>query len=128
MEVRGGQSGPIPRPAAKAISLAKNITLHPPLSRRGKGPGLLILVPEVLGGVSLEDRRKTLDPEPLKKWAEEGFAVVEVKVANAEAGQQDCSKGVEALMSRPECAELDKIGVIGICSPFVDYSLSSIFI
>ncbi len=62
---------------ARPIVLAPNAILQPPLSRLGKGPGLLVVVP---AEYKASNERKTLDPEPCQKWAEEGYIVVEVKV------------------------------------------------
>ena len=66
------------------------------------------------------NQKKTLDPEPCQKWAEEGFVVVEVKVGADEAsstsiwGAQDvCSKSVEALNNLSERIVGGNIGVIG---------------
>jgi carboxymethylenebutenolidase len=46
-----------------------------PLTRRGIGP-LLILV--VDAEYDLSGHGKTLDPPPLKKWAEEGFSAAQL--------------------------------------------------
>ena len=48
------------------------LILQPPLSRRGRGPGLILLLDPYHGSP------KTLDPPPLQKWAEEGYAVAQV--------------------------------------------------
>ncbi|KAL3417121.1 lea domain protein [Phlyctema vagabunda] len=65
-------------PSAQPIRLASNVTLQPPLSRRGRGPGLLIFLPShYLPGT--QTSQKSLDPEPLQKWAEEGYCVVEIR-------------------------------------------------
>jgi carboxymethylenebutenolidase len=50
--------------SAKAVSLAANVRLQTPLSRRGKGPGLLIFVLAEYNGAG--ESSKTLDPEPLQ--------------------------------------------------------------
>jgi hypothetical protein len=59
-----------------------------------------------------------LDLEPIQKWAEEGFAVVEIRIITGPLPGRDvlnapeaCEKGVEALRSLPECAS--GVGVIG---------------
>jgi len=68
----------MPLPNAQPVKLAPNLTIHAPLSRKGYGPGILI----VRSSVSPDQRNaeKTLDPEPLQKWAEEGFVCVEIEV------------------------------------------------
>ncbi|KAF2806645.1 carboxymethylenebutenolidase [Mytilinidion resinicola] len=55
--------------------------IQPPLSRRGTGPGLILIVDqEELQTTTLPQNNKTLDPPPFKKWAEEGFAVAQVLI------------------------------------------------
>ena len=62
-----------PPPLPRTIS--PSITLQPPLSRRGKGPGLVLVLDHY---AAREAKDGCLDPPPLQKWAEEGFAVVQV--------------------------------------------------
>jgi len=64
-----GHDAAVSLPSAKAFNISSSITIQPPLSRRGEGPGLLLIVPEDL---DLGSSSKTLDPPPLQKWAEEG--------------------------------------------------------
>lgn len=68
-------STPPSYPAPRKIS--PHLTLQPPLSRRGRGPGL-ILVLDHYARIGKSD--KHLDPPPLQKWAEEGFAVAQVSM------------------------------------------------
>jgi carboxymethylenebutenolidase len=96
----------------KPFRLADNITLQAPLSRFGKGPGLVLLVSKDYKSRSPTDISKTLDPEPQQKWAEEGFAVVEVKVDPATV-EEDFKTAVAALKKLPECASYSTVGVIG---------------
>ena len=106
------------------ILLAANVKLQRPLSRRGKGPGILILRPHQKS--KFPTPKKTLDPEPLQKWAEEGFAVVEVTIGDvASLPGQDvlndvqaaCERGITALRELSECTLDEKIGVIGRSEP-----------
>ena len=54
-----------------------NAIFQPPLARRGigPGPGVIVFLP---ASADLNQRidDNSLDPEPIQKWAEEGFAVV----------------------------------------------------
>jgi carboxymethylenebutenolidase len=95
----------------KPVRLADNATLQTPLSRFGKGPGLVLLVSKDYKPRSSADISKTLDPEPQQKWAEEGFAVVEVKVDPATV-VEDFRSGFTALKNLPECASHGNVGVI----------------
>ncbi|KAF5024576.1 hypothetical protein F66182_3339 [Fusarium sp. NRRL 66182] len=106
---------PAPLPQAKPQSIGEGITLLPPLSRLGHGPGLIILHP---------DSEKNLDiiegvPSALLKWAEEGYAVVEIQ---ARAFKRDASEVVsDALKALKSCDQFEtdsKIGLIGeSCRP-----------
>ncbi|TEY59335.1 hypothetical protein BOTCAL_0195g00040 [Botryotinia calthae] len=95
--------------------LGDRLTIQKPLSRRGRGPGLLILTPE---SYTSRTDRKTLDPEPIQKWAEESFVVVNVTLPEhalkaGEADLQAClESGIKALKSSPECTNSDKLGLI----------------
>ena len=105
-------------PSAKPTQIGPNVVLQPPLSRRGKGPALLIITPSEYTGRDTKDLHKTLDPEPLQKWAEEGFAVVEVKVgSNFQTFLDACETGIEALKALPECTFDGKLGGIGVSIP-----------
>lgn len=96
----------------KPTRLNDNVMLQTPLSRSGKGPGLLILVSKDYKPRPSIDISKTLDPEPQQKWAEEGFAVVEVKV-DPSTVEEDFKAGLAALKKLPECASYSTVGVIG---------------
>lgn len=95
--------------------LGDRLTIQKPLSRRGRGPGLLILTPE---SYTSRTDRKALDPEPIQKWAEESFVVVNVTIPEhalkaGEADLQAClESGIKALKSSPECTDSDKLGLI----------------
>ncbi|QSZ37047.1 hypothetical protein DSL72_009139 [Monilinia vaccinii-corymbosi] len=100
---------------SKPLRLGDPIVIQKPLSRRGRGPGLLILTPE---SYSAQAGRKTLDPEPSQKWAEEGFVVVNVTIPDHEweAGQTGLGayldSVLQALKSSPECTDPDRLGLV----------------
>ncbi|BGP19996.1 hypothetical protein JCM10213_006773 [Rhodosporidiobolus nylandii] len=114
----------LPMPSAEVISLAPNVQIQPPLSRRGHGPGLLVVVPESAGLAQVEEEngtateQKPLDPMPLVKWAEEGYAVLQVeyvedaKLKDGEWGiERVLEDGVRWLTEMDECTS-DKLGLI----------------
>ena len=68
-------SSPAQAPPPQPQIITSDITLQAPLSRRGKGPGLVLVLNHY---AAREAKEGCLDPPPLKKWAEEGFAVVQV--------------------------------------------------
>lgn len=66
-------------PSEPPIALAPNVTLQPPLTRRGYGPALVLVLPRVVDPVPIGDSTPTpsqIDPIPIQKWAEEGYAVL----------------------------------------------------
>lgn len=127
---------PVPLPSAPSRSLGPYLTLQPPLSRQGRGPGLLVICPDQ---VSLDGTQDTctLDPPPLQKWAEEGYAVVRVGVPISEDQgpmKEVVRRGIDALAALVECDEKDQIGLIGTScglllslSSFHDLPFDSLF-
>jgi carboxymethylenebutenolidase len=84
---------PLVRPP---IILTPDITLQSPLSRRGHGPGLVLVVDHY---AALEESATSVDPPPLQKWAEEGFAVAQIKVPGrvGEGGEFPLERTLAAL-------------------------------
>ncbi|KAK2747923.1 hypothetical protein FQN57_001514 [Myotisia sp. PD_48] len=107
-------------PSAEIQSLAPYVTLQPPLSRRGKGPPLFLLVPD--NPDELGPHVQTLDPPPLQKWAEEGYAVVEIILSVAEANSEKptilarirsrVEVAVNRLLDLSACNPTDSVGLI----------------
>lgn len=96
---------PVALPSAPLQNIAPNILLQPPLSRRGKGPGLVLVVDATL---PLGHSDKTLDPPPLLKWAEEGYAVAQITLraddaASPDAFHADLRTALDALAALGEC-------------------------
>lgn len=105
---------------AKAISSSDTpsvdrypeLTIQGPLSRRGHGPGLLLLVDAELD--LRKKHEKTLDPPPLYKWAEEGFAVAQLRVtkSNRILLYDSIRSALSKLLALPSCDQIEKIGII----------------
>ena len=68
---------PAPLPSINLKTLRTGLSLLYPLSRRGHGPGLIIL------SATTEDPLAFYEgvPSSLVKWAEEGYAVVQIEAA-----------------------------------------------
>lgn len=114
-----------PLPSAPAIAIGPSSVLQPPLSRRGSGPGLIVILPS---SSSVTPRpatvEKPLDPEPLQKWAEESFAVVAITLPANEMEEltgddatvsdvvNQIREGVEALKAHDKVDTKDKFGLI----------------
>lgn len=105
-------------PNAPRAALAPNVSLQPPLSRRGNGPGLIVIDPgyDLPDFPSAEPPSTTLDPAPQYKWAEEGYAVVRIMIRK-DAGEGDLDLdsalkgGLVALKALSEC-DSDKFALI----------------
>ncbi|OJJ98130.1 hypothetical protein ASPACDRAFT_123149 [Aspergillus aculeatus ATCC 16872] len=118
-------------PFAPPIDVSPNITLQPPLSRCGEGPGLLLIRPANL--VGCQTNNTTLDPAPLQKWAEESYTVVEITLDTVSSGDavgvsDAISAAVRALSEYPQCrgsgsGRGDKFGILVYGSP-PDYAPS----
>lgn len=123
---------PVPLPSAQIIQLASNASLQPPLSRRGHGPGLIMIDPgyELPEKPSAEPPSETLDPAPQYKWAEEGYAVVRLIIQDTvEEGiwavdDGAFGKAVDALMGQEECDLKDKFALLGMSCEELFSSLS----
>ena len=96
------------------VNVSDRVSLQLPLSRRGVGPGLILLISgaarEFLQGFG-----STLDPPPRQKWAEEGYAVAQIIVdVPLERGQvtADVALAAETLQALEEC-EGERFAVIG---------------
>jgi carboxymethylenebutenolidase len=73
-------------PSAPIIQVAPSVTIQPPLSRVGKGPGLIILVEHES---ATKASTESIDPPPLQKWAEESFVVGQIDLSKLEKGFED---------------------------------------
>lgn len=100
---------PAPLPRAQFTKLRPGLSLLLPLSRRGYGPGLVILVSD--SSPQLPSGEGVLSPT--WKWAEEGYTVVEVQVAFMETSKDALSQAVDVLMSCDSCLPKEKLGLIG---------------
>ncbi|RAQ40996.1 carboxymethylenebutenolidase [Aspergillus flavus] len=100
-------------PNAKPVKLTDNVTIHAPLSRQGHGPGIIIIRDDT--PTSQRNERSTLDPEPLQKWAEESYTVVQVTVSSDHpAVKEDLHRAIDALDGHDNC---DKETGYGVISP-----------
>lgn len=98
-------------PAAEIVELGNGISLQPPLSRKGHGPGLIVIVP---AGSHQQHITSDLLP-PLQKWAEEGFAVVEIRADALDIGRdagEVLGLAIAGLEEYSSC-EGDKMGLVG---------------
>ena len=104
---------PVALPSAPRITLSAHVVLQPPLSRRSTGPGLVIFLPKPDRIVLNSSASKPLDPQPVSKWAEEGFAVVGVTASEDLSPEGSLEQGLDALQALDTVDIKDKFGVIG---------------
>ena len=91
--------------------ISSSITFQAPLSRRGRGPGLILVLDAY---ASVGKSEKGLEPPPLQKWAEEGFAVVMLLVPGKpdDDGEFPLQKALETLKECEACEFEKGVGLI----------------
>ncbi|KAJ6567291.1 NTF2-like protein [Mycena vulgaris] len=104
---------PVDLPSAPLLTLAEGIVLQPPLTRRGTGPGLIAFLPQdstlnLSSNLSGDDR--PLDPVPVQKWAEEGFAVVGITAGHGST-RDNLKTAVDALLDLKELDIRDRFAI-----------------
>ncbi|GFF55557.1 hypothetical protein CNMCM6069_009599 [Aspergillus lentulus] len=102
-------------PSAPRVDLHPRVVLQPPLSRCGHGPGLILIRPSHFA--ECQEKNKSLDPEPLQKWAEESYAIVQISLDAESSGDKDCvldavKTAIESLDSLRECDKKDQFGLL----------------
>lgn len=114
-----GSGPPKPVPPQKPEEIAEGITLLRPLSRKGHGPGLIILAPPAQDNNNPTTSSKEIQngiPSLRMKWAEEGFCVAQIQPhASSSASSSSCSAlqiAVQALQACAECEPKEKMGII----------------
>jgi carboxymethylenebutenolidase len=107
------EAAPLPLPSAPPLQVNEYVTLQPPLTHRGNGPAVILVIE---AGLDLGRSTTHLDPPPLQKWAEEGFTVAQILIPRDYTRRWDFPehflKCVEALWTRPGTD--GKIGLISI--------------
>lgn len=99
-----------PLPSPELTEVIPGVRLLRPLSRRGTGPGVIILGSDHHDSLAIEQGV----PSPSVKWAEEGYAVVEIQAKAFAAGKNDLVQhAVEALQECEKCEPKDKVGLVG---------------
>jgi carboxymethylenebutenolidase len=96
---------PVALPSAPLVHINDRVVLQPPLSRRGTGPGIVLVLPDSTQISRNEGSTKPLDPEPVLKWAEEGFAVVGVTNLEENEGSRLLEKNLELSLDALEALE-----------------------
>src|SRR5690242_5896984 len=101
---------PAPLPSINLKVLRPGLSLLYPLSRRGHGPGLIVL------SATTEDPLAFYEgvPSSLVKWAEEGYAVVQIEAAAFEGKDSGVvlKEAIDILKECEKCDLGDKVGLV----------------
>lgn len=99
-----------PLPIPRLSEVRPGLSLLRPLSRKGTGPGLVVVCPETADPLAIVNGV----PWPLVKWAEESYTVVQVQPEALENGAEAVLKDALAALSECEdCSPKGKIGIVG---------------
>lgn len=102
---------PAPLPAVQFKTFRHGLSLLLPLSRRGQGPGLIVLQNESEDPLAYHQGV----PSALIKWAEEGYTVVQINPsALGVNSEQVLSEAVTILNDCEKCEPKTKIGLVGM--------------
>lgn len=102
---------PLPQPQLE--QLLPGVSLLLPLSRRGTGPGLILLVPDL--GSSILSIENGI-PSPIIKWAEESYVIAAIDASafeSPERGEEILLKVTHVLNENSCCDIKSRIGLIG---------------
>ncbi|CAO2656990.1 Nn.00g057930.m01.CDS01 [Neocucurbitaria sp. VM-36] len=112
-------------PAPQQIS--PHLTLQAPLSRRGRGPGLVLVLDHY---ALIQKSEKHLEPPPLQKWAEEGFCVAQLLVPGKveDGGEFPLQKALDVLKSCDGCDFSNGVGLISYLSRLPYYVEEAAFL
>ncbi|KAF5714330.1 carboxymethylenebutenolidase [Fusarium mundagurra] len=105
-------SAPPVLPATRLRNPTASLTILEPLSRRGFGPGLIILVSETGRATSDTLRIDGCVPSPLMKWAEEGYTVAEITEAGLANPGEAVSQALKELDAMKSTEPKNVVGVI----------------
>lgn len=101
---------PPPLPSPEPTEVMPGVSLLRPLSRLGTGPGMIILTHDYQASLAIKDGV----PSPLVKWAEEGYAVIEIQATAISTGKDNIIKSaLEVLRDCNKCEPKDKVGLVG---------------
>ncbi|KAF0322995.1 lea domain protein [Colletotrichum asianum] len=99
---------PKPLPQNHLEAVAEGISLLLPLSRRGTGPGLILLVPSLDKALAIEEGVPSL---PVK-WAEEGYTVAAIEQGALKGNAlQALQAATTALKGSDKCEPKDVVGL-----------------
>lgn len=101
---------PAPLPQSELKTVGSGVSILSPLSRRGVGPGLILLVPSVDNALAIEEGVPAL---PLK-WAEEGYTVIAIQPTAFKIGARETLElAIQTFRKSDKCDPKDVVGLVG---------------
>ena len=103
---------PAPLPSAKLQIIGPGLSLQPPLTRLGTGPGLILLTTPKIYDEQVAQRDDA--PTAVLKWAEEGYTVFQVSAEAVGSLGLDTvfEEALHAFRHCETCQPKDKVGVV----------------
>lgn len=105
-----------PLPQAELRQITKDISLLAPLTRQGHGPGLIIILPSETPSYARGAICHDGQLPPLLKWAEEGFAVVQIIESAIHSASHVSDVFEQALHALQECSQCHVENGVGLVS------------
>ncbi|KAL4938370.1 hypothetical protein BDV06DRAFT_231909 [Aspergillus oleicola] len=99
---------PAPLPQPQLTQIQPGLSLLRPLSRRGHGPGLVLLSPDSTDQVTIRDGV----PSSTMKWAEEGYTVVEIQASAVQGTPGILETAVAVLEECDVCDNSESVGLV----------------
>lgn len=99
---------PPPLPTADLQEIAPGISVLPPLSRRGHGPGIVILTAQSDEPLAIHEGV----PSHLIKWAEEGYTVANITTQVSGDASDSLKKALDALNAESKCEPKGVVGIV----------------
>ncbi|KAF2757412.1 NTF2-like protein [Pseudovirgaria hyperparasitica] len=106
-----GAAHPLPVPKLKEVS--NGLSLLQPLSRKGSGPGVIVLtetLEDALPGDNVAIKHGV--PSVPIKWAEEGYTVIEITEAAFASSKDPFVSAIDALEKEEKCEPNGSIGLV----------------
>ncbi|KAF9888259.1 hypothetical protein FE257_008828 [Aspergillus nanangensis] len=99
---------PQPLPVPTVNELEPGFSILPPLSRRGTGPGMIVLVPDSAPhAININEGV----PAPALKWAEESYTVVEIRESALHRADL-LDRAIQELAQHEKCTPKDVVGLV----------------
>jgi len=103
---------PAPLPSAKLQILKPGLSLQPPLTRLGSGPGLILLTTPEIYDEKVTQRDDA--PTAVLKWAEEGYTVFQISAEAVGPSEIETvlDEALGAFDQCDACQPKDKVGLV----------------